>query len=395
MSSPDLIAEHAEECCFLWHQRAVALFMPHIGLPALARLDERLDAHLDGLRVAGVDALAVLLPMVHREPGAAWAATILAAERHVLADLDELLAGHRAAQAAGAAVAWMDATTAEQAMVHWTTSSPQALVVAAWAAGHRGSAEPRLPGWASAADTRLAEAAFLSGIRLGIAPLVETARRRVGGSDTAVAQAAGLVLNLAGESPPTSMAARAPGWDLPGLIRARCSDVAQAASALRTASTWRERWFACFQAGATGDATLVPTLIELMADERSARCAGEAVALITGVDLHAAGLTRRAPTNAVNGPSEDPADHDVALHPDEDLPWPDAAAVAAWWSRQPALPPGRLLGGKPATEAAGLLTTGLQRQRWSAAIEGVRNGKPLFPVDGPAMIQQTRLAVGG
>lgn len=60
---PDILRQHAEQAAFLWtvYDRAM-LFPeenPELDALRLARLLERLEAHLDGLRVAGAEGLRV------------------------------------------------------------------------------------------------------------------------------------------------------------------------------------------------------------------------------------------------------------------------------------------------------------------------------------------------
>ena len=52
----DIVSQHAEEAAFLWLLRSYAVRAPHYDLKDLADLEERVEAHLDGLRVAGEDA---------------------------------------------------------------------------------------------------------------------------------------------------------------------------------------------------------------------------------------------------------------------------------------------------------------------------------------------------
>jgi len=49
----DIVSQHAEEAAFLWLLRSYATRAPHYDLADLAALEERVDAHLDGLRIAG------------------------------------------------------------------------------------------------------------------------------------------------------------------------------------------------------------------------------------------------------------------------------------------------------------------------------------------------------
>jgi uncharacterized protein (TIGR02270 family) len=48
-----VVEQHAEEAAFLWTTRDRAVRSPNYSLKDLSSLDERVEAHLDGLRVAG------------------------------------------------------------------------------------------------------------------------------------------------------------------------------------------------------------------------------------------------------------------------------------------------------------------------------------------------------
>ena len=48
-----VLSQHADEAAFLWTSRARAVGDPTYSLRSLARLDDRVEAHLDGLRIAG------------------------------------------------------------------------------------------------------------------------------------------------------------------------------------------------------------------------------------------------------------------------------------------------------------------------------------------------------
>ena len=49
---PVVIEQHAEAAAFHWLLRDVAVCAPHYSLDDLVKLDNRLDAHLDELRIA-------------------------------------------------------------------------------------------------------------------------------------------------------------------------------------------------------------------------------------------------------------------------------------------------------------------------------------------------------
>ena len=49
---PIVLDQYAEEAALLWLRRDWAVSEPHFNLQELAELDDHLEAHLDGLRVA-------------------------------------------------------------------------------------------------------------------------------------------------------------------------------------------------------------------------------------------------------------------------------------------------------------------------------------------------------
>jgi uncharacterized protein (TIGR02270 family) len=85
-------------------------------------------------------------------------------------------------------------------------------------------------------------------------------------------------------------------------------------------------------AGVIGDPLYIPWLIERMNTLETARPAGEAFSMITGVDLAYRDLDRRPLPDFQSGPNDDPADENVALDQDDRLPWPDPARIGQWWT---------------------------------------------------------------
>lgn len=94
---PDVLEEFFEELDFLWCQRESVIFAPDWTLRDLAELEERAEAHLDGLRLSGDDGVRLALPHLRGdEKGGARAATFVLMEagrpeldREVLAALVE------------------------------------------------------------------------------------------------------------------------------------------------------------------------------------------------------------------------------------------------------------------------------------------------------------------
>src|ERR1019366_26147 len=74
-----VLEQHADNAAFLWFMRDNACRAPNFLLKDLARLDERLEANLAGLRAAREDGWKLAsLALKHDEPGTVFAAAILA-----------------------------------------------------------------------------------------------------------------------------------------------------------------------------------------------------------------------------------------------------------------------------------------------------------------------------
>ena len=93
---PEILRQHAEQAAFLWtvYDRA-KLFPeenPELDELRLSRLLERLEAHLDGLRVAGPDGLSIAKERYAEFPeaGELFVLRMLTpgADRHSVVDLD-------------------------------------------------------------------------------------------------------------------------------------------------------------------------------------------------------------------------------------------------------------------------------------------------------------------
>jgi len=149
--------------------------------------------------------------------------------------------------------------------------------------------------------------------------------------------------------------------------------------------------------GIIGDPEAVEYLIDLMNVPAIARVAGEAFSMITGVDLAYEDLSGEKPEDFEAGPSEDPEDENVAMDPDEHLPWPVPALVAKWWNQHRAQfqTSRRYLRGKEITiqSLREVLTGGNQRERAAATLElALREPtQPLFEVRARGALQLEEL----
>ena len=149
--------------------------------------------------------------------------------------------------------------------------------------------------------------------------------------------------------------------------------------------------------GIAGDPFYIPWLIERMSDPVFTRLAGESFSFITGVDLAYQDLEQKPPEDFESGPNDDPDDPNVELDEDDDLPWPDVEKVTHWWwqhSKQ--FESGtRYFMGKPVTSehCFEVLKDGFQRQRIAAAVYLclLKPGSVLFPTSAPAWRQKELL----
>lgn len=404
-----VLAQHAEDAAFLWLTRDNAVRAPHYSLKDLIKLDDRIEAHIDGLRVAGDDGWALALEQLkHPEAGEYFAAMVLALEsgrREKIAAVLERAQEAGPLRGAVSALGWVD----------WEIAKPAV-------GGLIASPEPRLRrvGIAACAITRNNPGIHLaSALAHGDAALRARACRAVGelarkdllgemapllaGEDETcrfwAAWSATLLGDPRGFAPLwkfiTGAASRRTARALSALLRVL--PPAQAQDWLKMLGRDPERRRAAITGvGVYGDPTYTSWLIQQMADEKFTRLAGEAFAMMTGADLAYIDLDRRPPAGVETGPTDDPADADVELDPDNWLPWPDPERVAKWWSAQRGgyAPGTRYLLGKPITpeSLAEILRTGRQRQRAAAALElTIRAGGMLFETRARGQWQQQRL----
>ena len=81
--------------------------------------------------------------------------------------------------------------------------------------------------------------------------------------------------------------------------------------------------------GLLGYSGAMPCLLKSVGDPKLARLAGEAIQVLTGVDLEKHGLAAVAPS-ARQQDDDDELEEDL----DDGLPWPDPVAIHAWWREQ-------------------------------------------------------------
>lgn len=382
---PLIVEVHAEETAILWLQRDRAVDAPHFNRMFLARLDERVEANLDGLRVAGRAGWEIARAAFDKapEPGEAFTLAALAfgagSARGIgeVCDIVDADADGRLTRAAVSGLGWLDPRLLNgrvQPLLDDRRPRVRALGLGACSV-HRVDPREQLARFLDDEPAVRAGALKLAGqmgrIDLGtrILPDADTdgaCRFRAAWAAVLLGDrrhALDALRRMAGRTGPFQV----PAFDLavaaspPDAVRAWLRDLGQAARPLAVRA-----------AGLMGQVDLIPWLIDTMHDPQLGRSAGESFAMITGADLEFLDLDGPAPEGAPTGPTDLPSDTNVELDPDADLCWPNPAAVSAWWSEQTGqhAPGARRFLGRPASPEVYLagFDTGYQRQRRAAAL---------------------------
>jgi len=402
---PDIIDQHAEEAAFLWNLRHTAVSAPHYNLQDLADLDERVEAHIDGLRIAGEYGLEVCMKnLEYKEAGEIFAASVLALEND---DADRLETLYQIVESTPetipgliSAFGWVQPDQL-QGKVNALLISQKSLwrrIGISVCAIHRVDPGHYLESSIKDDDIDLSCRAIRAAGELGRKDLKPLLLRIVEGDDYKRqfwASRSAVVLGDRGKglAQLKSVAGQKNDFEMFALpLAMRVLDTSQIKNLIgglaQQSYSLRK---AVIASGLSGDPVYIPWLIQQLEIAEVARVSGEAISLITGIDIAYQDLEGESPEGFQAGPTENPEDEDVAMDSDEDLPWADSALVAQWWDQhqQDFIPGNRYLSGKPVSEkqCSIVLRTGFQRQRKVAALDLVVMQPP------GAMLFETR-AVG-
>ena len=373
----------AEDAAYLWLSRSFAIKAAHTTLLDVVRFDERVEAHLE--------AVAVAARCEHAAAEALFASTgqeavFVGVSAHIRAGrfepLSDYIASGQMSSGGLSALAWAgpgSATTLPQRLL--LSADPLHVTAGIAVSGMRRS-DPgeHLARGMAAESSALRARAYRTAGQLGRADLMAQFRPGLTDEDPecrfwsawaaarmgAGEEALGVLAEIAWTNQPRAVRA----LDL--LLRRL--EVPHANAWLRAFAKLPDRQRDLIRAtGVVGDPIYIPWLIERMAVPETARLAGEAFSMITGLDLAYRDLDRKPPRDFESGPNDDPADENVALDDDENLPWPDPGKIGDWWLANLAhYQNGNayFLGSpKPAADWIGALSDAYQRQRHAAALE--------------------------
>jgi len=317
---PHIIAQHAEEAAFLWHLRQYAIQAPHYKLEHLAELDERIEGHIDGLRIAGDGGWELCEDNLQaEEAGEVFAATILATEsqnpRRMSVISNHVEAIPETASGFISALSWLEFPIARKTLRDLLVSEAPfwRRIALAACANHRIDIlnSGYLASVLNSTDTPLRARALRAVGELGHADLIPRLLDHLQDDDpqcrfwaawsaTLVGERQKVVERLAIEAQRAS-----PRQDRAVNLVFRClsgPDAERMFSAMIKTPT-RQRAGIC-AIGTHGDPSNIPALFNWMEVPELARVAGASFSMITGIDLAYEDLEGERPEDFQSGPTE-------------------------------------------------------------------------------------------
>jgi uncharacterized protein (TIGR02270 family) len=416
-SIPDISLQHAENCSALWEQRehAVRASTYHSTFEDLARLDDRIDAQLDGLRAANQDGWqAAADALALGGAGELFVASVLAFEtpdrnsaavRRLDRVLEVAASADHGVRPIAVALDWIAADCCDSALDRLASEgTPAAQAAAMVAAAMRGIETERAVSRALESDCPVrVRAACWAAVRLGLHRLAGCVESHLASRNLEMrATAAATALALGSER--TTEVLKELALDTASQIAEMSATSLFRALAPATASQVHRELFSgqtesrasLRAAAAAGVPELVPTLLSQLQCPALARLASASFTAVTGATARR--IVADPPADFAAGPTEDPADDHTGLDPDEACAWADPAQLEMWWHTHARgfVPTTRYLEGVVASEDAltHFLHGGSQTTRNAAAALLARSGRPLFDVGAPAFRQRQHLASG-
>jgi len=405
-----VVTQHAEEAAFLWLLREGAIRAPHYTLKDLVEYDDRVEAHLDGLRIAGEPGWEICKEALgQEEAGEVFAASVLAFEsgnqEWINAAIEVSSGSYELSRGVVSALGWLPFERGSEHIQNLLSSeSPilQRIGIAACSIHRQDPGQPLTVALVHE-DMALRTRALKAVGELGRMDLRNAVTANLSSEDVPCRFAAAWSAAILGEQSSSSVL-RDLGVSH-GPLAERSNTLALRRMALDEAHAWQRELasrpefqrLAVQAVGVIGDPVSIPWLIEQIAVPDVARVAGESFSMITGIDLAYDDLDGEWPEGFEAGPTENPEDENVEMDADEDLPWPNQELIHKWWTTNKLQYSNgtRYLCGQPITIESlnQVLRTGYQRQRIAAAIElAMRQpGQPLFETRAPGFRQRDML----
>jgi uncharacterized protein (TIGR02270 family) len=336
MAWSDILEEHADEAAFLFRIRGLAFVSYRQSLHSLAGLEERLLAHLDGLRVAPELAWELCGDgLGSDQPGEAFVAGWLALhdDSHAqAAALEGALEEPASIEGLSGALRLTRAPGVEARLERLAAKESlptRALALDALAFRGRPVEPARTRALLESDDS----VARMAGVNVAARCRQREFRTLLvdacGSSDEWLVIRALQALAAIGDSNAAGLARVASKRaDRAGGAAIRLLGAiggAQEAATLTALVAGPHGRVALLALGRLGDPTGVETLIAACDDPKLARAAGHGFEVLTGARLEADRLSR---------PGAPPDTEALELDPDDGLPWPDPERVRGWWARR-------------------------------------------------------------
>ena len=341
-----VVEQHAEEAAFLWLQRDAAVRAPHYSLDDLADLDDRVDAHLDGLRIAGDESWEICKEsLAWEEPGEIFTVAFLAFENGIEERIQAVLeAGSQEPDLKRgiiSALGWLPYTQTEKYIQKFLTSesSYMCTIGIAACAVHRKDPGQALYAAIANNDSLLKARALRAVGELGRKDLLSTVKANLYAEQDDCRFSAACSTALLGNKDAVPVLRDltekgGPHAEEAFTIALRRMNPPDAYAWLRELVKQPEHQrIAIIGTGVIGDPASIPWLIQMMEVPELSRVAGESFTMITGVDIAYEDLEGEWPEGFEAGPTEEPEDEDVEMDPDEDLPWPKPQLITKWWDQ--------------------------------------------------------------
>lgn len=407
----DQTEEFLGEASFQWLQRTHAVQAPHYSPTQLADLDERLAAHIDGLRVAGDEGWRLAEAALENEgPEDYFPAAVLALEAQddrfeALVERAKTL--QEVAPGLTSALGWVSARFLSgrvRAMLDDTSPLKQKLGIAACAL-HRKDPGPALDRCLTSGIDSVRIRALRAAGELGRSDVMPALQAALADTKPEVRFWAAWSAILLGDRASgvetlADLALKPEQRQLQALQLALQANEAKAGHELllRLDGIPNALRLRILGSGHIGDPRYVPWLMDRMSEPAVARIAAEAFVNVTGADFTLNQLESLPPQEFEEGPTEDPDDENVELPEDIALPWPNVERIRHWWQANSGkFQSGqRYFLGEPISvpHCRHILREGFQRQRIAAALylSLLQPGTHLFPTSAPAWRQQRWLA---
>jgi len=407
----NVVSLHAEDAAFLWFLRNSAAKAPNYKLKDLADLDERVEANIDGLRVADKTGWEFSKQLLDQdEPGSVFSTAVLALEgtdeSKINLVYEKVESVPEFSNEIVAAFGWIDAKFLQgKVMGLLVSSSPFWRRLGVSVCVVHGVNPGKYIETALDDDELLLRARALRAVgELGLKEFSAKLKESLQSNDERCCFWAAWSSLLIGEFrnalPVLKKIAESDSFfnNKALLIALRAMDTKSSYTWLIEFTKKTDRLRTVVEGtAAVGDPVFIPWLIKQMEVPELAQVAGESFASITGVDIEYEDLDGEQPEDFDAGPNDNPSDENINMDQDEDLPYPDSNLIQQWWDshKQQFINGKRYLLGQEISQQSlvSVLLQGNQRQRAAAAIEFVimKPGTSLFETRVPAKRQQRQL----